>query len=135
MLKQQQPRQSQQSRQNDGHTQYNPTAYKPQTEAKPTLVHNGMKYPLNVGRNTVGRRAQTSTSLIQIATDDRYMSRVNAIFEVSRTQTGWQVCVSSCNGTNLVKINGYPVPMGDRIILMDGMTITLGHTDLHYAIM
>lgn len=98
------------------------------------LVVNGREYRLNVGRNTVGRKAHTSTSLIQIETDDRYMSRTNAIIEVYQVQGGWQVCVSSYTENNLVKINNLSIPMGDRIILLSGMTLTMGHTTMQFVI-
>lgn len=111
-----------------------PQQPQPQYAACPMLVLNGQEYHLNVGRNTVGRKAHSSSSLIQIVTDDRYMSRTNAIVEVYRLPNGWQVCISSYNEDNLVKINGLPVPMGDRIILMPGMIITLGRTELLFTI-
>lgn len=111
-----------------------PQQPQPQYATCPMLVLNGQQYRLNVGRNTVGRKAHSSSSLIQIVTDDRYMSRTNAIVEVYRLPNGWQVCISSYNEDNLVKINGLSVPMGDRIILMPGMIITLGRTELLFTI-
>ena len=111
-----------------------PQQAQPQYATCPMLVLNGQQYRLNVGRNTVGRKAHSSSSLIQIVTDDRYMSRTNAIVEVYRLPNGWQVCISSYNEDNLVKINGLSVPMGDRIILMPGMIITLGRTELLFTI-
>lgn len=62
------------------------------------------------------------------------MSRTNAIIEVYQVQGGWQVCVSSYTENNLVKINNLSIPMGDRIILLSGMTLTMGHTTMQFVI-
>lgn len=39
------------------------------------LLYGGQKYPLGFGNNVIGRKATTSQATVQIATDDRYMSR------------------------------------------------------------
>ena len=39
------------------------------------LLYGGQKYPLGIGSNVIGRKATTSQATVQIATDDRYMSR------------------------------------------------------------
>lgn len=48
------------------------------------LVDNmGSTYALRLGINTIGRSAASSTATIQIATNDRTMSRSHAVIEVS----------------------------------------------------
>lgn len=100
----------------------------------PALLMDGKTYELPIGRNTVGRKAASSLSTLQLDTADRYMSRTNAIIDVARSLDGsWRVTISSSNERNLVKIDGHSIAMGDRIILQPGNTITLGHTNIDFT--
>lgn len=104
------------------------------SQGKPVLITNGKVYPLRMGRNTVGRRSESSTATLQIETEDRYMSRVNAIVEVSRTAYGdWHIIIGSCNENNLVKIDGHSLLIGDRVVLQAGNIIRLGHSDIAFS--
>lgn len=100
----------------------------------PALVLHGVRYRLSLGHNAVGRESTNSTATLQFPVDDRYMSRVNAFIDVTKTDMGtWQVVVSSSNERNLVKVNGHAIEMGNRIILQEGNRLGLGHTELLFT--
>ena len=102
---------------------------------KPFLVIGNQRFQLKEGRNTVGRRSDDSTATLQIPTDDLYMSRVNAIIEISKvTGNKWYVTVSSCNERNLVKVNQRTLKMGERLVLQPSYVIRLGHTDVGFTL-
>lgn len=104
------------------------------SQGKPVLITNGTVYPLRMGRNTVGRRSPSSTATLQINTDDRFMSRVNAVVEVGRVVNGeWHIVIASCNENNLVKLDGHSLFIGDRVVLQAGNIIRLGHTDIAFS--
>ncbi len=103
-------------------------------QGRPVLVFGGVCYPLAEGHNTVGRRGQTSQASIQLPTTDMCMSRVNASFDVVKLADGsYHVSVSSVNEHNLVKINGHAVPVSNRIMLLDGMVLTLGRSAVTFT--
>lgn len=100
----------------------------------PSLIIEGNKYELKLGRNTVGRKCDPPQATIQIPTADRYMSRVNATIEVGRNLTGnWRVVIASSNANNLVKVSGRELQMGDMVFLQHGNIVTLGHTDIVFS--
>lgn len=102
---------------------------------KPMLMFDNKPYMLALGTNMVGRKSETSQATLQLPTGDRYMSRVNARIDVSRTVKGsWHVTISSVNERNLAKVNGRPVGMNDKFVLMNGQVITLGHSDLYFCL-
>lgn len=101
----------------------------------PVLMTNGRKYKLHEGRNIVGRSCVSSTANIQLLCDDQYMSRQNAIIDVTKTSFGeWYVKVRSCNERNLVKINEQVLAIDDVSILQPGNVLRLGHTHVLYTI-
>lgn len=51
------------------------------------LLYGGQKYPLGFGNNVIGRKATTSQATVQIATDDRYMSRQHLAIQVIKAST------------------------------------------------
>lgn len=100
----------------------------------PVLILNGTKYRLSLGHNIVGRESPSSTATLQLPVSDPYMSRSNAFVDVTKTDMGtWQVVISSSNDRNLVKLNGHPLAMGNRIILQEGNRVGLGHTELLFT--
>ncbi len=111
-----------------------PYSGSPVRGTRPVLVFAGVSYPLAVGINTVGRRGQTSQASIQLPTTDMCMSRVNATFDVVKLADGsYHVSVSSVNEHNLVQINGHSVPVNNRIMLLDGMLLTLGRSTVTFT--
>ncbi len=104
-------------------------------ENKPSLMLNGINYPLQMGRNTVGRRSATSSASLQLPIKDPYMSRQNAIIEVGQIMQGkWYVTISSCNKQNLAKVNGQEIKIGDKMVLQPKNVIRLGHTDIIFTL-
>lgn len=95
------------------------------------LVDNkGASYHLYSGINTIGRKATTSSASIQIATDDRTMSRSHAIIEVRNA--GGQTIHILRNGANKNPsyLNGSLIGQQDQFILNNGDQIKMGNTEL-----
>ena len=98
-----------------------------------SLICDGVTYDLELGDNTIGRKAQTSKATLQIATTDRYMSRQHACISVRRLPDGGLKSVlRNDQNKNDTLINGQPIANGDEIHLIDGYRITMGHTTLTY---
>lgn len=122
-------------------TQYKPsgasaaeeTVFKSDIAAQKTaqLVDNfGRSYPLRVGINTIGRKANSSTASVQIAVEDRFMSRSHAIIEVRNA--GGQFIYILKNGANQNPsyLNGTIVGASDQLILNNGDRLKFGYTEL-----
>ena len=104
-------------------------------KGEPVIVFNGVDYPLQIGRNTIGRSGTTSLATIQLASDDRYMSRLNAIINVKKLSDGtYYVTASSINERNLVQVNDHPINMGDSTVLLNGYILTLGNTKVVFSL-
>ena len=103
------------------------------TSAK--LLYDGISYPLEEGQNIIGRKGNTSKATIQIATDDRYMSRQHCSITVSTLPDGTKKAVlSNYQNKNLTTIDGQPIETGDSIRLTDGNSITMGHTTVTFKL-
>lgn len=97
------------------------------------LTFGGQKYPLEFGNNIIGRKASTSTATIQIATDDRYMSRQHLIINVIKVSVDKvRVVASNYHNKNASYVNGQLLNEGDQLILTDGSTIKMGNTTVVY---
>ena len=95
------------------------------------LVDNkGASYQLCSGINTIGRKAISSSASVQIATDDRTMSRSHAIIEVRNA--GGQTIHILRNGANKNPsyLNGSLIGQQDQFILNNGDHIKMGNTEL-----
>lgn len=100
-----------------------------------SLQYGGISYPLEEGRNIVGRKASTSTATIQIETADRYMSRQHCSITVTSLPDGTKkVVLSNYQNKNQTTIDGLPVETGDVIRLIDGNSITMGHTTITFKL-
>lgn len=98
-----------------------------------TLVDNtGRTYMLQVGINTIGRQASTSSATVQIATSDRTMSRSHAIVEVHNA--GGQIVHILKNGANKnpSHYNGTLIESTDQFILNNGDKVKFGSTELTF---
>lgn len=96
-----------------------------------TFVDNtGRTYMLQVGINTIGRQASTSSASVQIATSDRTMSRSHAIVEVRNA--GGQIVHILKNGANKnpSHYNGTLIEPTDQFILNNGDKVKFGNTEL-----
>ena len=97
------------------------------------LVDNkGASYQLCSGINTIGRKATSSSASVQIATDDRTMSRSHAIIEVRNA--GGQILHILRNGANKNPsyLNGSVIGQKDQLILNNGDRIKMGNTELTF---
>lgn len=91
----------------------------------PKLVCDGASYLLSEGVNIVGRQSQNSQANVQIATDDRYMSRNHSRFTVDLSN-GIKVTISNYENKNSTFVNDQEL-LHDKE-LTDGDEIKMGHT-------
>lgn len=107
----------------------------PKISTSAQLLYDGICYPLEEGQNIIGRRGNTSKATIQIATDDRYMSRQHCSVTVNTLPDGTKkVVLSNYQNKNLTSIDGQPIETGDAIRLTDGNSITMGHTTITFKL-
>ena len=115
----------------DGRTRLGNSA--PKNCSNLRLVLDGIEYPLSEGLNVVGRKASTSTASIQLDTSDRYLSRQHCRIMVSSLPDGTKKAVlSNYQNKNRTIVNNQPMEEGDEIRLVDGYSITMGHTTLTF---
>ena len=99
------------------------------------LLYDGISYPLEEGQNIIGRKGNTSKATIQIATEDRYMSRQHCSITVTTLPDETKKAVlSNYQNKNLTSIDGQPIETGDAIRLTDGNNITMGHTTVTFKL-
>ena len=97
------------------------------------LILNGKKYDLQIGRNTIGRKAMTSNADVQLETDDLYMSRQHAIINVRRLPTGGiTTSITNDQNKNATTVNGMELAKADEIVLNDGDQIKMGETTVTF---
>ena len=100
-----------------------------------SLILGNRSYPLSIGRNIVGRSGETSKATVQLASEDRYMSRQHCCIDVKRHLNGQIMAVlSNYQNKNVIKINGYKIKQGDSVQLSDGNSILMGHTIVTFKI-
>jgi hypothetical protein len=105
--------------------------YTPTQKATATakLTFEGKDYSLEEGQNIIGRKGTTSKATVQIATEDRYMSRQHCSITVSTLPDGTKKAVlSNYQNKNLTTIDGQEIETGDAIRLVNGNCVTMGHT-------
>jgi len=107
----------------------------PKSQATSKLLFHGVVYELEEGQNIIGRKGTTSKATIQIATEDRYMSRQHCAIKVTTLPDGTKKAVlSNYQNKNLTSIDGQEVETGDEIRLTDGNSITMGHTTITFKL-
>ncbi len=107
----------------------------PRQQRQPSLLFNGVSYPLRTGNNIVGRQASTSQATVQIATIDRFMSRSHVTITVSQFPDGTgKAVLSNYHNKNMTWINGTPIQMGEGIVLSPGDRITMGETTVEFQL-
>ena len=107
----------------------------PKISTSAKLLYDGISYPLEEGQNIIGRKGNTSKATIQIATDDRYMSRQHCSINVTTLPDGTKKAVlSNYQNKNLTSIDGQPIETGDAIRLTEGNSITMGHTTITFKL-
>ena len=104
-----------------------------QLQARPKLLFQGREYPLDEGRNVVGRRAQTSQATVQIDSTDRYMSRQHCIITVTSLPDGSKKAVlTNFQNKNATTIDGQEITSTDAIRLTNGNSIKMGKTTVTF---
>lgn len=107
----------------------------PKSIVSAKLLYGGISYTLEEGQNIVGRKGTTSKATVQIATDDRYMSRQHCSITVTTQPDGTKnVVLSNYLNKNLTAIDGQPIATGDVIRLTDDNSITMGHTTVIFKL-
>lgn len=94
----------------------------------PKLVCDGTSYLLSEGVNIVGRQSQNSQATVQIATDDRYMSRNHSRITVANLSGDLKVLISNYENKNSTYVNDQELTDDKEIRLTDGDEIKMGHT-------
>ena len=99
------------------------------------LVFEDKPYYLEEGQNIIGRKGNTSKADIQIATDDRYMSRQHCSITITTLPDGTKKAVlSNYQNKNLTTIDGQEIETGDAIRLVNGNRITMGRTTVVFKV-
>lgn len=98
------------------------------------LCYKTRCYDLQIGRNTVGRKAASSTATIQIDSTDKYLSRSHIVIEVTRLHNGSiHTTLSNDRNKNPTYVGSQQVMPSDRIVLNNGDTIKMGQTTLTFV--
>lgn len=114
-----------QTREVEDKTEYEQKAVLPGSLTDTT---NGKCYQLNVGVNTIGRKAASSNASLQIDTSDRYMSRVHIEIRFDGSFHFLRVLTDK----NQTLVNGQSLLKDEEIILQGGEVLTLAYTDLRF---
>lgn len=114
----------------DGHTVL-PT--KQNLEKSCVLLVDGIEYELLLGRNTVGRKADSSMASLQFVTSDMYMSRHHSVINVRRIADGsLRVSILNYQNKNKTYVDKNPLEEGEEIVLHDGSIILMGKTQVRF---
>ena len=109
------------------------TVFKGSSSAATTmrLVYGGQSIPLFVGRNVVGRKADSSPASAQIPVDDLYLSRQHCVIDVKMERDGsLSASLSNYKNKNRTAVQGRLVSGNGSVDLANGNQITLGHTSV-----
>ena len=93
---------------------------------------NGATYHLVMGFNTIGRKADSSTASVKIATSDRTMSRNHAVIEVREVNGKLLHILKNGANKNPSYLNDVQIAQDDQLILNDGDRIKMGSTVLTF---
>lgn len=120
-----------------GATELGPKPAGDATRVKPKLQPgrlfcNGREYPLQMGRNIVGRRNHTKPTTLMLDVNDSYMSREHILINVEQVGDKLRATVTNYQNTNDTQVAGLPLAKGEVIVLSNNMTITMGETTVTY---
>lgn len=97
------------------------------------VLGTGQILKLELGENTIGRKATTSTAKLQIDTPNRKVSRNHSLIEVKLVNGKTKHYFSNTENKNQTLINGSVVEDGDKIILNDGDQIQMSEVALKFS--
>lgn len=98
-----------------------------------SLIAGNREYGLKEGVNTIGRKSQTSSATILIATDDHYMSRRHSKISIAKNNSGAiKAVISNDQNKNATTVDGQILIDDDEVILTDGDKIVMGKTEMVY---
>lgn len=98
------------------------------------VLDTGYEHSLQIGINTIGRKAKSSKADIQIVTSDMKMSRLHAAIEVVKRNDGdYSYYFFNMKNMNKTYINEQLVGKEDRYILRGGEIIKLAHTVIKFT--
>ncbi len=109
------------------------------TKSVGSIYYNGHTFPLHIGKNILGRKAQSMSVDIPIDTEDRSMSREHAQIEVIRLPNERiKAILSDLRDSRKAEqkpiiLECEPLDIVDRIVLSYGDNITLGNTNIKYV--
>lgn len=100
------------------------------------LVYNHVRYPLVIGRNTIGRRSSTPQATVQIDTNgNNTMSRFHAVIETVRmADMSVRAIISNGSNKNSTFVSGVLLNGSDKLILKNGAEIKMGTVILRYEL-
>lgn len=90
-------------------------------------------YALVEGRNTIGRKAPSSTADVQLVVEDKYMSREHISITVVKKSHDYQHRIQNIATRNHVFVNGDELKSGEVLILQHGDVIKLGKTEIQFV--
>lgn len=97
------------------------------------LELDGIKYKLNEGKNTIGRKAASSMADIQLMVTDMHMSRTHICITVMKRTDGYQHRMENLTTNNPVAVNSNIMKPGEIVVLKFGDIIHLGKTDILFT--
>lgn len=89
-------------------------------------VETGEKFPLHMGNNRIGRKAQSPKAEIQFTDNDRYISKLHASISVINAGGRIQLHLRDEGSTNGTAINGKAIPPGSIALLGAETPFTMG---------
>ena len=104
------------------------------------LVYNNVRYPLNIGRNTIGRKpedpnAPPKATVLIPTNGNKTMSRFHAVIESVRMQDGSiRSIISNGENKNTTFVAGVLLNGADKLILKNGAEIKMGSVLLRYEL-
>lgn len=124
----------------DGNTQIPDTLTKNSDSAQAigTLLIDGQKYPLKLGRNVIGRKASGNNADIQIPANvsTKRMSRQHVVIDVKQLGEGcYQHQISLYKPeVNSTYLNNDKINYGDTLLLLNNFTIKFPDCDAKFTI-
>lgn len=109
---------------------------KPVSNTAGFLTYNNVRYPLAIGRNTIGRRSSTPQATVQIETNgNNTMSRFHAVIETVRmADMSIRAIISNGSNKNPTFVSGVLLNGSDKLILKNGAEIKMGNIILRYEL-